>query len=123
MAENWKETEGLDSAVIEELKSLVTRYSCTEGGDWLLTFKWRSVPVEFADLKHGICGMYFFGKILLLRSGEAKPIFPIYVHELRHRWQWKHQPLRYIIGKIYRPLIEDDADAEEKKAEEWIGGV
>ena len=106
--------------VLDTLKKLVFRYSYTPDGGWLTEFRWREIPVEFRDLKHDICGMYSFGKIVLLTSGEAAPIFPIYVHELRHRWQWKKQPLRYLLGKIYRPLIENDADAEEYKAECWV---
>lgn len=106
--------------VLDELRRMVWSYSHSEEGGWLRDFDWSSVPVTFKDLKNGVCGMYSFGKIVLLTSGEMRPIFPIYVHELRHRWQWRKSPLRYLIGKVVRPLIENDADREERKAEQWL---
>lgn len=107
-------------SLLEELKDKVWRYSQTEQGKWLNDIDWQSVPVEFEGTLPGdIAGLYSFGGIVLLEA-DVSTIFPIYVHELRHRWQWKKNPLKYIIGKLYRPLIEDDADREQQKADDWF---
>ena len=92
----------------------------TEDGKWLNDFRWADVPVAFEGTLPGdIAGLYSFGGIVLLHA-DVSTIFPIYVHELRHRWQWEKNPLKYIIGKLYRPLIENDADREQIYADEWF---
>ena len=104
-------------ALLEELKDEVWRYSQTEDGQWLNNLDWIDVPVSFKDKLPGdIAGLYSFGGIVLLHA-DLSTIFPIYVHELRHRYQWKKNSLKYLIGKLYRPLIEDDADMEQEKAD------
>ena len=109
-------------ALLEELKVNVGLYSQTEDGKWLQEFAWADVPVSFKDKLPGdIAGLYSFGGIVLL-DVDVSTIFPIYVHELRHRWQWKKNPLKYLIGKLYRPLIEDDAYMEQEKADNWFCG-
>ena len=109
-------------ALLEELKDEVWRYSQTEDGQWLNNIDWIDVPVSFKDKLPGdIAGLYSFGGIVLLHA-DLSTIFPIYVHELRHRYQWKKNPLKYLIGKLYRPLIEDDADMEQEKADNWFCG-
>ena len=109
-------------ALLEELKDEVWRFSQTEDGQWLNNIDWIDVPVSFKDKLPGdIAGLYSFGGIVLLHA-DLSTIFPIYVHELRHRYQWKKNPLKYLIGKLYRPLIEDDADMEQEKADNWFCG-
>ena len=106
--------------LLEELKVAAALYSQTESGKWLNDFCWADVPVTFkGELPGDIAGLYSFGGIVLLRA-DVSTIFPIYVHELRHRWQWKRNPLKYIVGKLYRPLIENDADTEQNKADNWF---
>lgn len=105
--------------MLTKLKVKIEQYSETPSGKWLKDFDWSSVPVTFKDKFPGdVAGYYSFGKIVLLNT-DIFTIFPIYVHELRHRWQWKKNPLKYIIGKLYRPLIQNDAYAEQDKATEW----
>lgn len=105
--------------MIRQLQSLTEEYAETDDGKWLNDFDWDSVPVRLKALKHGIVGYHFFGKITLADSACVGLIFDIYIHELRHVWQSKKQPLRYLLGKLYRPLIEKDADVEETKALKW----
>ena len=106
--------------LFEELQDKVWQYSQTEDGNWLNDFRWADVPVAFKnELPGDIAGLYSFGSIVLL-DADVSTIFPIYVHELRHRWQWERKPLKYIIGKLYRPLIENDADLEQQKADNWF---
>ena len=107
-------------SLLIQLQIKVGQYSETPNGKWLKTFDWADVPVVFKDDLPGyIAGYYSFGGIVLLRA-DLSTIFPIYVHELRHRWQWKKNPLKYIIGKLYRPLIENDADEHQKYADDWF---
>lgn len=101
------------------LDAITVKYAQTEEGKWLNDIDWRSVPVEFTDLPFGIVGTYSWGKIKLLPSPDVGLIFPVYIHELRHRWQSQKHPLKYIIGKLYRPIIEKDADDQELLAETW----
>ena len=105
--------------MLNQLKSLADEYSKTADGDWLNDFNWCAVPVKFKNLKNGVVGCHFFGTITLKESPDAGLIFDIYIHELRHVWQFRKQPLRYLAGKLFRRLIEDDADREEFKAFKW----
>jgi hypothetical protein len=106
--------------LIMQLKRYAKLYAETAEGDWLNSFDWQKVPViTISELPRDVVGMYSFGKIVLLDT-NVELIFSTYIHELRHRWQWKKSPLKYIVGKIYRPLIEDDADLETVKADEFI---
>ena len=105
--------------MLNQLKSLADEYAKTPDGDWLNDFNWRNVPVKFKNLKNGVVGCHFFGTITLKESPDAGLIFDIYIHELRHVWQSRKQPLRYLAGKLFRRLIEDDADNEEIKAFKW----
>lgn len=106
--------------LIMNLKRYARLYSETEDGKWLNDFDWQKVPViTISELPCDVVGMYSFGKIVLLDT-NVELIFSTYIHELRHRWQWKKSPFKYIVGKIYRPLIEDDADLETVKADEFI---
>ena len=107
---------------LSELQKYVTLYSTTENGYWLNDFDWNSVPVTFKeDLPEYVAGYYSFNGIAL-RNADVSSLFEIYVHELRHRWQWKRNPLKYIVGKLYRPLIENDAYMEQEKADNWFCG-
>lgn len=105
--------------MLNQLKSLASKYAKTPDGDWLNEFDWQNVPVKFKNLKYGAVGCHFFGTVTLKESPDAGLIFDIYIHELRHVWQSRKQPLRYLAGKIFRRLIEDDADNEEVKAYKW----
>lgn len=106
--------------MIKELKYLSSEYAETLSGKWLNEFDWKSVPVRFKKLKHGVVGCHFLGRITLMEVVDVSLIFDIYIHELRHVWQSKKQPLRYLVGKLFRKLIEDDADREEAKALTWF---
>lgn len=107
-------------SLLVELKDKVWRYSQTEAGKWLNDIDWANIPVKFIDkLPWTISGIYGFRFIFLLRA-DVSTIFMMYIHELYHRWQWKKNPLKYIVGKLYRPLIENDADREQQKADDWF---
>ena len=106
--------------MITKLKSLASEYATTPSGSWLNEFDWKAVPVRFKKLKHDVIGYHFFGRITLMEVVDVSLIFDIYIHELRHVWQSKKQPLRYLVGKLFRKLIEDDADREETKALTWL---
>ena len=108
--------------MIDKLKNLASDYAETPSGKWLNEFDWKSVPVRLKKLKHGVIGYHFFGRITLMEVVDVSLIFDIYIHELRHVWQSKKQPLRYLAGKLFRKLIEDDADTEELKANKWYSG-
>lgn len=108
--------------MVKQLKSLASEYAETPSGKWLNEFDWQNVPVKFKKLKHDVVGYHFFGRITLTEVVDSSLIFDIYIHELRHVWQSKKQPMRYIAGKLLRKLIEDDADREELKANQWYNG-
>lgn len=107
--------------LITQLKRYAHLYSKTADGAWLNDFDWQKVKlVTISEFRNpDIMGMYSFGKITV-RDTNVELVFSTYIHELRHRWQWEQNKLKYIFGKIYRPLIEDDADRETVKADEWI---
>jgi len=106
--------------VVAKLKNLALRYCMTQEGRWITQIDWPAIPVELADLKGDVMGTYSFGAILLRKCPDANMLFGTYIHELRHRWQWEKHPFTYIIGKIYRPLIEKDACVQEGLADNWI---
>ena len=106
--------------MINQLKKLASEYAQTDEGKWLNDFDWDAVPVKFKPMGWDIVGLQFFGRIVLMEVADVNLIFDIYIHELRHVWQRKTQPLRYLAGKLFRKLIEDDADAEELKAFAWL---
>lgn len=113
-----------EQEIFDNLKSAVRQYRYTIQGKWLNDIQWEAVPVTFKETLPGhIAGMYSCGKIVLLHA-DISTIFPIYVHELRHRWQWQNNPLKYLVGKIllFRRLIENDADREQQKADDWYCG-
>lgn len=106
--------------MINELKSLASEYAKTANGVWMNEFDWQNVPVKFKKLKYDVVGCHFFGRITLREVVDVSLIFDMYIHELRHVWQARKQPLRYLAGKLFRRLIEDDADREEAKALTWF---
>ena len=106
--------------MLDELKKLASEYAKTGDGAWLNEFDWKSVSVKFKKLKHDVVGYHFCGSITLMETPSPDYIFDIYIHELRHVWQSKKQPLRYIAGKLFRRLIEDDADRAEIDAANWL---
>lgn len=106
-----------------QLQILAHKYCLTEQGKWLTDFEWVKIPVEFEELRGDVCGKYAFGKIILKDCHDAKLIFSVYIHELRHRWQWIQNPVKYVIGKVFRPLIEKDAYAQQDLADEWVVNV
>lgn len=105
---------------LDELKALAASYAAERDGRWLTEVNWRDVPVTMKELPEDVCGKYSFGKISLRECLEPSFIFPTYIHELRHHWQWKKHPIFYLVGKIIRPLIEDDAVCQETAAENWL---
>lgn len=106
--------------MLNQLKSLADEYSKTADGGWLNDFDWKSVPVKFKKLSNDVVGYHFLGTITLLEVIDPVIIFDIYIHELRHVWQFKKKPLLYLVGKLLRFLIENDADNEESKAYKWL---
>ena len=106
--------------MLNQLKSLASEYAETADGAWLNEFDWKSISVKFKKLKHDVVGYHFLGTITLLEVVDPALIFDIYIHELRHVWQFKKKPLLYLVGKLLRFLIEDDADREESKAYNWL---
>lgn len=102
------------------LREMAGKYAVTEDGAWLNDIRWADAPVAFRKLPWGICGMHFFGRIYLLECAEPLALFPTYIHELRHRWQSARHPFLYLMGKLWRPLIEDDARYHEFIAQEWL---
>ena len=106
--------------MINELKSLAYAYAKTPDGSWLDEFDWQNVPVKFKKLKQNVIGYHFLGRITLMAVVDVSLIVDIYIHELRHVWQSRKQPLRYLVGKLFRKPIEDDADREEAKALTWF---
>ena len=115
-------TTGIDrDKVIATLHEYTREYAMTTNGSWLNDFDWISIPVDlkmFAD--PDVCGQYTFGVIFIMECGVPSVIFEIYVHELRHAWQKQKCLWKYLLGKIYRPLIENRAYEEQEKAGEWI---
>ena len=113
-----------DAERVLKLKRLVNLYLANGPRDkngWLDNFEWEWVPVTFSeDLPRDVLGMYILGKITLMKVFSMQAIFPIYIHELRHRWQWKTKPLKYLLGKIWRPIIENDAVDQQQAAEAWM---
>ena len=103
-----------------QLEAMVRKYAATKNGSWIYDIEWLKIPVELKELSGDVMGKYSFGKIILRESYEPKLIFSTYVHELRHRWQWVTSPIRYIIGKLFRPLIEIDAYKQQDLADAWL---
>ena len=108
-------------SVIKKIKQLAREFQYSGHGSWLNDIDWWNIPVEMRSLPNDVCGMYAFGKIWLMPCAEANAIFSTYIHELRHRWQWKMHPVAYVLGKLWRSLIEDDAVCVEESAALWIG--
>jgi hypothetical protein len=109
-----------EAQVIEQLERLVRLYSMYTSGRWLDEIRWQERSPIMRKLPQDVCGMYVAGHIVLMPSLEPDAIFPTYIHELRHRWQAHRHPILYIIGKIIRPLIEDDAVCQEDMARMWL---
>lgn len=109
-----------EAQVIEQLERLARLYSMHPDGRWLDDIEWQERSPIMRKLPQDVCGMYVAGHIVLMPSLEPDPIFPTFIHELRHRWQLKKHPVMYIIGKLWRPLIEDDAVCQEMAAQQWL---
>lgn len=104
-----------------KLKRIARAYAASGKAGWLDRIDWEAIPVDFpASLPADILGMYAFGRIRLRQSLSVHAIFPTYIHELRHRWQWKTTPIKYLLGKIFRSPIEADAVTQEVRARTWI---
>jgi len=108
------------SEIKRQLEMLVRKYASTENGKWIYDIEWLKIPVELKELEGDVMGKYAFGKIVLRESYEPSLIFSTYIHELRHRWQWLQNPLKYIIGKVIRPIIEIDAYHQQDLADQWM---
>ena len=108
-------------SLIVQLKKWTQKYAETPEGAWLNDIEWDDVPlVVMSEFRNpDVMGMYSFGRIYV-RDTNLELIFAIYIHELRHRWQWKTKPIFYLIGKVVRPLIENDAYSIQDKADAWI---
>ena len=124
--------------LIMNLKRYTRLYSETEDGKWLKDFDWQKVKLvtvsEFHD--EAIMGMYSFGKILV-RDTNIELVFPTYIHELYHQWQKNQSYIHYVAGKFlrifsvilgrmgitYDPRFEREADAETKKADDFISNA
>lgn len=124
--------------LIMNLKRYARLYAETEDGKWLNDFDWQSVKLvavsEFHD--EAIMGMYSFGKILV-RDTNIELVFSTYIHELYHQWQKNQSYIHYVAGKFlrifsvilgrlgvtYDPRFEREADAENKKADDFISNA
>lgn len=107
---------------VSDLKRIALKYSFTEEGSWLNEINWTAIPVSITELPKDVCGMYSFGRIWLMPCLQPEAVFSTYVHELRHRWQKEKHLLMFLAGKVIRPIIENDAEREEAKAQAWING-
>lgn len=56
-----------------------------------------------------------------IEAGLVDQLVGVLAHELHHTWQWRNQRLRYITGKLWRPLIERSADEVEDAADRLAG--
>ena len=107
--------------IVDILKEYVLEYAKTDDGKWIGDMdNWSIIPVVLKRFDNDVCGSYSFGTISLMECGVPSIIFDIYVHELRHAWQRRHCLWKYLLGKVYRPLIENRAYEEQDKAANWI---
>ena len=109
-------------SMVRELRTLAREYGHTIAGSWLGEIDLDAIPVELVEMRGDTVGMTRLGCIFLKECSVPSVLFGTYIHELRHVWQWKRHPFIYIIGKILRPLIENDADGQETMSEQWMDG-
>lgn len=109
--------------IVGILKGYVLEYAKTDDGTWIGDMDdWSMIPVVLKRFDNDICGSYSFGTIFIMECGVPSIIFDIYVHELRHAWQKRKCLWKYLLGKVYRPIIENRAYEEQDKAAKWING-
>lgn len=120
----------------ERLMHYVTRYAKTRNGLWLNDFEFRAIALEWCySMKpaDGILGAFSFltGKVYLqpeeidkIARGSAwvELLAPTLIHELRHVWQYKRNPLKYIlccIPGLRQITLERDAWRETDPAQDF----
>ncbi len=120
----------------ERLMHYVSRYAKTRNGLWLNDFEFRAIALEWCYAmkpSDGILGAFSFltGKVYLqpeeidkIARGSAwvELLAPTLIHELRHVWQFKRGPLKYIlccIPGLRQITLERDAWRETEPAQEF----
>ena len=120
----------------ERLMHYVTRYAKTRNGLWLNDFEFRAIALEWCYVMKpadGILGAFSFltGKVYLqpeeidkIARGSAwvELLAPTLIHELRHVWQYKRNPLKYIlccIPGLRQITLERDAWRETDPAQDF----
>lgn len=120
----------------ERLMHYVSRYAKTRNGLWLNDFEFRAIALEWCYAmkpSDGILGAFSFltGKVYLqpeeidkIARGSAwvELLAPTLIHELRHVWQYKRNPLKYIlccIPGLRQITLERDAWRETDPAQDF----
>ena len=120
----------------ERLMHYVSRYAKTRNGLWLNDFEFRAIKLEWCYAmkpSDGILGAFSFltGKVYLqpeeidkIARGSAwvELLAPTLIHELRHVWQYKRNPLKYIlccIPGLRQITLERDAWRETEPAQDF----
>jgi hypothetical protein len=80
-------------------------------------FVWLPASVQAAF--SGLTDTVYINK--RYRAAEPEYLVGVVAHELHHAYQWQTQKLRYLAGKLYRPLIERTADEVEKAGDKLMG--
>lgn len=120
----------------DRLMHYVSRYAKTRNGLWLNDFEFRAIALEWCYVMKpadGILGAFSFltGKVYLqpeeidkIARGSAwvELLAPTLIHELRHVWQYKRNPLKYILCSIpglRQITLERDAWRETEPAQDF----
>lgn len=120
----------------ERLMHYVSRYAKTRNGLWLNDFEFRAIKLEWCYAMKpadGVLGAFSFltGKVYLQPeeidkiargSAWAELLAPTLIHELRHVWQYKRNPLKYILCSIpglRQITLERDAWRETEPAQDF----
>lgn len=120
----------------DRLMHYVSRYAKTRNGLWLNDFEFRAIKLEWCysmEPADGVLGAFSFltGKVYLqpeeidkIARGSAwvELLAPTLIHELRHVWQYKRNPLKYIlccIPGLRQITLERDAWRETDPAQDF----
>ena len=118
---------------------LLETYSKTDAGNWMNDFQWRAFIINWCPAmldSDGVMGAYvpwLGNKVFLLPSDSPVVagredywpglIASTLVHELRHAWQYRRNPILYVICclPVLREFtLERDAWAITKPAEDFF---
>ena len=120
----------------ERLMHYVTRYAKTRNGLWLNDFEFRAIALEWCYAMKpadGVLGAFSWltGKVYLqpeeidkIARGSAwvELLAPTLIHEPRRVWQYKRNPLKYIlccIPGLRQITLERDAWRETDPAQDF----